>query len=93
MLEALKKKERKSKNRKLTRDVETKLEEAFKNKNIKTMVDFHSKECNSIKSITLKENANINVTSRLINRKMLMFAKILLKSFVYDMTDVFFFSH
>ena len=42
-----------------------------------------------IKSIALKTNMNINLTSRFINRKTLMFAKLLLKSFVYDMIDVF----
>ena len=56
---------------------------------IKTMIDFDRKECNSIKSIALKTNTNINVISRFINGKMLMFEKILLKSFVYDMIDVF----
>ena len=87
MLEALKKKERKSKKRKLSRDVETKLEDAFKNKKIKTMIDFDRKECNSIKSIALKVNMNINGTLRFINGK--MFAKILLKCLVYDITDIF----
>ena len=82
-------KERKSKKKKLTKNVETKLEDAFKNKKIKTMTDFDRRECNSIKSIALKANTNINVTSRFINRKMLMFAKVSLKSFVYDMIDVF----
>ena len=89
-LEALEKKERKSKKRKLTKNVETKLEDAFKNKAIKTMIDFDGKESNSIKFIALKVNTNVNVTSRFINGKMLTFAKISLKSFVYDMIDVFF---
>ena len=68
--------------------METKLEDAFKNKKIKTIIDFDRKEFNSIKSIALKVNMNINVTSRFINGKMLMFAKIWLKCFVYDMIDV-----
>ena len=53
------------------------------------MIDFDRKECNSIKSIALRTNTNINVISRFINGKMLMLGKILLKSFEYDMTDVF----
>ena len=53
------------------------------------MFDFDRKECKSMKEIALKANTNINVASRFINRKMLMFAKISLKSFVYEMTDVF----
>ena len=53
------------------------------------MIYFDRKECNNIKSIALKTNTNINVTSKFIYGKMLMFAKILLKSFLYDMIDVF----
>ena len=75
MLEPLVKKERKNKKVKLTKNVKTKLEDTFKNKKIKTMISFDRKECNSIKSITLKANANINLTLRFINDKMLMFAK------------------
>ena len=55
------------------------------------MINFDRKECNSIKSIAVQVKTNINVKSRFINAKMLMFAKISLKSFVYDMIDVFFF--
>ena len=53
------------------------------------MIDFDGKECNSIKSIPLKGSIKVNVTARFSDRKMLMFAKILLKSFVYNMIDVF----
>ena len=41
-----------------------------------------------MKSIPLKATTNINVTSRFISGKML-FAKISLKSFVYDMIDIY----
>ena len=61
----------------------------LKNKKIKTMIDFDKNECNSIKSIIVKGDTNINVTSRFIKGKMLMFAKLSIKSFVYDMIDVF----
>ena len=53
------------------------------------MIDFDHNECNSIKSIIVKSDANIDVSSRFIKGKMLMFAKLSLKSFVYDMIDVF----
>ena len=89
-LEVLQKKERKSKKRKLTKNVEGKLEDAFKSKKIKTMIDFDRKQCNSIKSVALKANRNINVTLRF--SKMMMLAKILLKSFAYDMIHVFCFA-
>ena len=59
----------------LKRKKENLLEDTFKNKKIKTMIDFDRKECNSIKFIPLKRNTNTNATSRFINRKMLIFAK------------------
>ena len=61
----------------------------LKNKKIKTMIDFDKNKCNSIKSIIVKVDMNIGVTSRFIKGKMLMFAKLSIKSFVYDMIDVF----
>ena len=60
----------------LKRKKENLWEGTFKNIKIKTMIDFDRKESNSIKFIALKRNTNINATSRFINRKMLMFAKI-----------------
>ena len=65
------------------------IEDAVKNKKIKSMIEFDKKECNSIKSILVKKNTTIDVSTRFIKGKMLMFAKLSLKSFVYDMIDVF----
>ena len=90
-LNYLKSKEKKSEKRKLTKGVNIKLNEAINNKKIKTMIDFDENECNSIKSIVIKGNTTItiDVTSRFTKGKMLMFAKVSIKYFVYDLTDVF----
>ena len=61
----------------------------LKNKKIKTMIDFDKNECYSIKSIIVKGDTNFDVSSRFVKGKMLMFAKLSLKAFVYDMIDVF----
>ena len=53
------------------------------------MIDFDHNECNSIKSIIVKGDTNIDVSLCFIKGKMLIFAKLSLKSFVYDMIDVF----
>ena len=91
-LETLKKnKLKKSKKRKLTKYVKTKFDDSFKNRKTKTMIDFDQDEFNSIKSIVVKGNTIINVTLRFIKGKMLTFAKVLLKSFVYDLIDDFYF--
>ena len=53
------------------------------------MIDFEECNSSSIKSIIVKGSNNIKVSSRFIKGKMLMFAKLSIKSFVYDMIDVF----
>ena len=85
----LKIKRKKQKKEKITKDVDTKLNEEIKNKKIKAMFDFEESGCNSIKSIAIKGNMNIDVASRFIKGKMLMFTKVLIRSFVYDLIDVF----
>ena len=53
----------------------------LKIKKTKTMIDFDKNDCNSIKSIIVKGNTTTNVSTRFIKEKMLMFAKVSLKSF------------
>ena len=53
------------------------------------MIEFDKNKCNSIKSIVTKGNTTIDISSQFIKGKMLMFVKLLLKSFVYDMINVF----
>ena len=88
-LECLKNNEKKSKKRNLTKDVETNFSDTIKNKKIKTMIDFDKNEYNSIKSIVIKENTTIEVTSRFIKEKMLMLSKVSIRSIMYDLIDVF----
>ena len=52
------------------------------------MIDFDN-DCNSIKSIIVSGNTIVNVSTRFIKGKMLMFAKVFLKPFVCDIIDVF----
>ena len=64
-LNCLKEKEKKSKKRKI-KEVNLQVDEVVKNKKIKTMIEFDRKECNSIKSILVKGNTTIDVSSRFI---------------------------
>ena len=73
---------------KTTKDSDSQVEDAVKNKKIKTMIDFDN-DCNSIKSIIISGNITVDVITRFIKGKMLMFAKVSLKSFVYDIIDVY----
>ena len=88
-VECLKREERKRKQRVIKDDLDVRSEKLLKDRRIKTMIDFEHSECNSIKSLAIKKDDNVKVTSRFIKGKMLMFAKMSIKSFVYDMIDVF----
>ena len=90
-LNCLKEKEKKGKKRKLTKDFEMQVSDMIKNKKVKTMIDFDKRESNSIESIVVNSSTMLDVSTRFCKGKMLMFAKMSLKSFVYDIIDVFVF--
>ena len=85
----LKREEKKRKRRIKKDDLDLRTEKLLQDRKVKTMIDFEYNASNSIKSIAIKKNTNVKVTSRFIKGKMLMFAKLSIKSFVYDMIDVF----
>ena len=88
-VDCLKRKERKIKKRIIKDDLDLRTEKLLKDRRVKTMIDFEYNDCNSIKSLAIKKNTNVKITSRFIKGKMLMFAKLSIKSFAYDMIDVF----
>ena len=55
------------------------------------MIDFDEEYSSSIRSIAIEKSSKINLTTRFLNGKMLMFSKVSIKSFVYDLIDVFMF--
>ena len=55
------------------------------------MIDFNDRESASIKSFAVKKKNQIKVTSRFMSGKLLMFAKLSLKSLVYDLAETFYF--
>ena len=54
----------------------------------KMMIEFNNSECSSIKFIAVKSKNNINCTTRFMSRKLLMFAKLSLKSFIYLLVEL-----
>ena len=88
-VDCLKRKERKRKKRIIKDDLDLRTEKLLKDRRVKTMIDFEYNDCNSIKSLAIKKNTNVKVTSRFIKGKILMFAKLSIKLFVYDIMDVF----
>ena len=56
---------------------------------VKTIIDFSHQDTASIKALGIKKNDCVTVTTRFIKGKMLLFCKISLKAFVYDIIDIF----
>ena len=56
------------------------------------VVEFNNRESASIKSFSVKKRNEIKVTTRFMSGKLLMFAKLSLKSFIYDLTETFCFT-
>ena len=65
--------------------------EALTNQKVKSLIDFDEEYTCSIKSVAIEKSSKINLTTRFLNGKMLMFSKVSIKSFVYDLIDVFMF--
>ena len=55
------------------------------------MIDFDEEYSCSIRSIAIEKSSKTNLTTRFLNGKMLLFSKVSIKSFVYDLIDVFMF--
>ena len=65
--------------------------EAFTNQKVKSLINFDKKYSCSIRSVAIEKSSKINSTTRFLNGKMLMFSKVSIKSFVYDLIDVLWF--
>ena len=71
------------------KNVDGKIEECFDPRKAKMVIEFNNHEAASIKSIAVKKRNSIKVTTRFISGKLLMFAKISLKSFISDVLETF----
>ena len=65
--------------------------EALRNRKVKALIDFDEEYSSSIKSLAVKESNKVNLTTRYLNGKMLMFSQLSIKSFVYELIYVFMF--
>ena len=55
------------------------------------MIYFDEEYTSSIKSVAIEKKSKANLATRFLHRKMLMFSKVSIKSFLYDLVDVFMF--
>ena len=65
--------------------------EALTNQKVKNLIDFDEQYSASIKSIAIEKESKVQLTTRFLNGKMLMFSKVSVRSLVYDLIDVFMF--
>ena len=64
---------------------------ALTNQKVKSLIDFDEEYSSSIRSIAIEKSFKVNLTTRFLNEKMLMFSKLSIKGFVYDLIDIFMF--
>ena len=69
-------------------DIGEKIDHVSKSRTTKMIVDFCAEEPVSIKSFALKEKQELQVTTRFLSGKMLMFAKLSLMSFIYELMEM-----
>ena len=85
-------KKKKEKKKKLNLvDFSERKSEALRNQKVKVLIDFDEEYLNSIRSLAVKQSDKADLTTRYLSGKMLMFSKVSIKSFVYDLIDVFMF--
>ena len=87
----LQEKKKRTKRKATMTDYFDRIETANRKTNVKSVIDFGPQQSNSVKAMISKQNCNIKATTRFLSGKMLMFAKVSIKSFVCDMIDVFMF--
>ena len=79
-------KKRKSKN------VDKNISDCVDPRKTEMVIDFSDRECTSIKSFAVRNKSVVKATPRFMSGKLLMFAKLSLKSFIYDLAETFLFS-
>ena len=79
-------KTKKAKKRKI-QDVEDKISHYLNPGKTKMIIDFKDRDSASIKSFAVKKKNEIKVTTRFMSGKLLMFAKLSLKSFIYTLAE------
>ena len=89
--ENIEKKKRKSKRKLKIVDFTQRKYEAYRNQKVKSLIDFDEEYSSSVKYLALEKDVKINLTTRFLNGKMLMFSKVSIKSFVYNLIDVYMF--
>ena len=68
--------------------IEQHIEDLMDLRKNKMMIEFNDSECSSIKFVGVKSKNKIKCTTRFMSGKLLMFAKLSLKSFIYLLVEL-----
>ena len=88
-LKSFRDKEKRRKQRTILKAYGDRIKDNSSSDKIKTLIDFSHQDTASIKSLGVKKNETVKITTRFIKGKMLIFSKVSLKAFVYDLIDIF----
>ena len=83
-----KKRKRTYVNTKKADSIEKKISECQDMRKNKTIIEFNDSESSSVKTIAVKSNTSIKCTTRFMSGKILMFAKLSLKYFIYSLVEL-----
>ena len=75
---------KKKKNKKKLINFSERKNQALRNQKTKSLLYFDEEYLSSIKSLAVEQSTKVNLTTRYLNGKMLMFSKVSIKSFLYD---------
>ena len=79
----------KNKRKRKFKDIDKKIAESLDPRKTKMVVKFTDHESAFIKSFAVKKRRSIKVTTRFMSEKLLMFAKLSLMSFIYEVIETF----
>ena len=83
-----KKRKRTYANSKKIDSIEKKITECQDMRKNKMVIEFNNFESSSVKTIAVKSNNNIKCTTRFMSAKLLMYAKLSLKPFIYSLVEL-----
>ena len=77
------------KNNRIIQQIEDKIKSCDDLRKNRMILEFNDAQSASIKSVAVKDETSIKCTTRFMSRKLLMFAKLSLKSFIYSLVELF----
>ena len=83
-----KRKKRKHNTQTVVDTIEKKINSCSDIRKNRMLIEFNEYKSSSVKSIAVKANTSIKCTTRFMSEKLLMFAKLSLKSFIYSLVEL-----